>query len=356
MDFLIKNALIIYPGSTHHLKRKDILVVKGRIQKISNRIVADNAKKIESEDLHCSLGWMDIGTHLGEPGYEHRETIDSLSESASRGGYTAIAPFPTTNPIIQSVGDMLYQSQLFENKLQDYIPISALSKNMKGHDLTEMRDLIQANVKAFTDGLNSQVSAGLLLRALEYIKGTSAKIIRHSSDYSLIKGGQMHEGAYSIQLGLLGLPSIAEIIGIKRDLELTKYSNQSIIFHCLSTSEGLETIVSSGNDKISSTVSYLNLILDDSSMTDFDPNLKVTPPLRSQKDREGLLQAAKKSEIDAIVSNHVAIEAEKKKLEFSYASPGATGYGHLLFEGRAGRQSHGSAAAHQPGSDPHDVE
>ena len=327
MDILIKKALILDPSGRFDAERKDILVSKGVIKRIAKTIPQGNKIVIESGNLHCSIGWCDIGTHLGEPGYEHRETTQSLSEAASRGGYTALAPFPNTLPVVQSASDVKYVKSLFSNRIQDVHPIASISKDLKGTDLTEMKDLIQHGAVGFSDGLKGIQSSGLLLRALQYTKGEGVPIIDHAIDSSLADGGQMHEGGMSISLGMKGIPAIAEVIQVQRNCKLLKYANASLIAHAISSKKSLDYINEGIKKKlnISATVPYLNLVADHEMVEDFDSNYKVTPPLRLPSDSRDLFNALTKGKISAIISNHVPLESERKMLEFPYATPGAIG-------------------------------
>lgn len=327
MDILIKKAQIHDPSLKHHGQRKDILISKGVIKSIAKNISSSNTQLIEGDNLYCSIGWCDIGTHLGEPGYEHRETTQTLSDSASKGGYTGIAPFPNTIPIIQSAADLKYIKSLFRSKIQDLYPIAAISKDLKGNDLTEIKDLIHHGAFALSDGLLGVQSSGLLLRALQYTSSEKIPIIDHAFDRSLTDGGQMHEGSVSISLGMKGIPSIAESIQVLRNCKLAKYADATLIAHAISTKKSLHFIQEARKKQahIYSTVSYLNLVADHNMLEGFDSNYKVTPPLRLPSDSKDLFNAVKKGRIDAIISNHVPLESEKKFLEFPYASPGAIG-------------------------------
>jgi len=327
MEFLIKDATIVHPHSTHHLQKKDLLVSNGFIAEIGNDIEVDKAKIISSPNLHLSLGWMDIGTHLGDPGFEYRETTDSLCAAASAGGYTAIAPFPSTMPIIQTASNVQYLKDRFESKLQDLIPIAALSQNRNGKDLTEMRDIIAHGCRGFSDGLVGQDYSGLLLRALQYIRDTDAIIIDFPYSEALAFNGQIHEGETSLLLGLSGIPEIVESIPLHRTLEIVKYVGSRILIHGISATESLDILKKARKkiEELFTTVPYLNLIATEKDLEDFDANLKVLPPLRNKLAAKRLLEALKKDQITAIVSNHCPLEEEKKMLEFVYAEPGATG-------------------------------
>ncbi len=327
MDILIKKALIYDDSKKLHGERKNILISKGIIKSISNNIASKDSKIIESDNLHCSIGWMDIGTHLGEPGYEFRETTNSLCEAATFGGYTAIAPFPSTQPIIQSASDIRYLKDLFSDKIQEIYPIAAISQNLKGEDLTEMKDLIFHGAIAFGDGLHGIQSGGLLLRALQYTSDEMVPIIDHPVDLSLIDGGQMHEGDVSITMGLKGIPSISEGVQVSRNIALSRYANARLIFHAVSSKKSLQFIqqeTKKGTD-LKVTVSYMNLVSEHSDLEGFNVNYKVIPPIRSKSDQNALIEGIKKGRIDSIISNHLPLEVEQKMLEFPYATPGAIG-------------------------------
>lgn len=327
MDILLKRATIIAPGDKNHLKTKDILIVKGKINKIANTITATKVKVIESDNLHVSIGWMDIGTHIGEPGFEHRETIDSAARAAAAGGYTDIAVMPTVDPVTHSKSEVSYIANNQPNNGVRIHSIGAVSKYAMGEDLTEMIDMSRAGAIAFGDGLRSIKDSGMMMRALQYAKAVNKPIINYSLDKSLAHDGQMHEGNVSVSLGMQGIPSLAEQVAVQRDLYLTKYTDSELVLHCISTGESCDLIKKAIKDKInvSATVSYLNLIHTDEDVRSFNSNLKVKPPLRSAEDRKSLVKSVRKGSIATIVSNHVPLEEEQKKLEFSYAGFGATG-------------------------------
>ena len=220
MKILLKNCKIIQESSSHHNKKMDILINKGKIEKIERNISDSKAKIVESKNLHCSAGWIDIGTHLGEPGFEQRETFESLSNAAIKGGYTDIVTMPDSAPSIQTKAQI---KSLIENGKANNInifPLAALSWDMKGEDISEFHDLSKGGAIGFTDGLHPIKKGGLLLRALQYIKGTDAIIVHHPYDPSLSNDNLIHEGEVSITLGLKGSPDIAEEIMIFRDLKL----------------------------------------------------------------------------------------------------------------------------------------
>lgn len=327
MNVLIKKAKVICPTSKYHQKTGDILVKKGEIEAIRKNIKAEGRiKTIEGDNLHCSLGWVDIGCYSGEPGKEHRETLDSLARSAAAGGYTHIAPMPNTEPALDHKAGVHFLRSHPANQIVRILPLGAVSKGIKGEEITEMLDLAEAGVYGFSDGLKSIQKSGLLLRALQYLKRIDGVLFHHSEDVHLSTDGQIHEGRVSTQLGMKGIPSMSEEISIQRDLELNKYAEGSLVFHAISTGKACKLIrkAQKNGDQVASTVSFVNLVEQVDKLLDFNSNYKVKPPLREEEDRKALIKGVKNGTIKAIVSNHKALEEEKKKLEFSYASFGMT--------------------------------
>ena len=328
MKFLIKKAKVINSYSSHDGKTVDILINKGRIENIKGNIQElSGVKVIASKNLHVSAGWIDIGTQVGEPGLEHREDLLSISKAAKNGGYVAIAPFPSTLPVVQTKAAIKFLLDNKSNNGLTILPLAALSIDSNGNEITEMIDLHHSGAIAFTDGLKSVSHSGVLFRALEYVKSFDGLIIHHSFDKTLSGEGQMHEGETSTQLGMRGFPSIAETISVKRDIELLNYTNSRLCLYAISSSDAVRIIkeTKKTNQNLSATAAYLNLIKTDTELHNFDSNLKVNPPLRSKKDRADLIRAINEDTIDAIVSNHYPLEEEAKKLEFTYAKFGASG-------------------------------
>lgn len=326
MKFLIKKATIIHHGAKETSK-KDILVENGRITKIGRSITAEKAKIIESPDLHVSPGWLDIGAQPGQPGYEYRETYQSLSQAARAGGYTAIATFPRNSPPIQSRIEIEYLLQLNEILPIQIYPIGAISDELAGKDLTEMLDMIHAGAVAFSDGRKHSVESGLLVRALEYIIPYNVVIIDFPLDKNFVADGQIHEGNISASLGLTGIPSVAEEVIVQRDIQLTAYTNSRLHFHGISAAASIAHLQRARTEKLSVTadVPAMHLLLEDKDVGDFDSHKKVLPPFRQQKDRKALIKAIKDGVIQHISSLHTPMEVETKDLEFTYASFGSIG-------------------------------
>lgn len=305
----------------------DIAVVNGKIAEIGKDLPAGKSQVISSKNLHVSVGWLDIGTHIGEPGLEHRETTKSLCSAALAGGYTDLAPFATSVPSIQTkaqVTAIVNDAAVHGVSLH---PIGALSVDRKGENIAEYLDMAAAGVTAYSDGLRAVQKSGLLLRALQYSKASKALVIHHPTDHTLDNDAQIHEGDVSIKMGMKGSPSMAEHVMVDRDISLQQYTDARLCLYGISSKDSVDRIkkAKAKTTDIYSTVPYLNLLLTDTDLLDFDTNLKVSPVLRSTADRSALVRAVKAGIIDCLVSNHVPLEPEAKQVEFPYAKTGATG-------------------------------
>lgn len=326
MNILIKKATIHQNGQEDP-SRKDILIEDGVIVQIGKSISDSKATLIASGNLHVSPGWMDIGAQPGQPGYEYRETFQSLSKCAMAGGYTELATFPRNLPPIQSRVEVEYITKLNETLPIHVYPIGAISHNLEGKDLTEMIDMLHTGAVAFCDGRKNPIESGLLTRALEYVLPFGTVILDFPLDRSLTADGQMHEGKISASLGLTGIPTIGEDITIQRDLKLVAYTGSRIHFHAVSSGTALPYIQKARTEKlrVSCDVPAMHLLLEDKDVGDFDSYKKVLPPLRDSRDRKALIKALKDGVIDHISSIHTPMEVETKDCEFTYASFGSIG-------------------------------
>ena len=327
MNVLIKNARIIDPKSTHHKKRLDLRIRKGKIIEIKRNLKPQDDEVITAKNLHVSPGWVDIGTQIGEPGFEHRETLESVSKAALAGGYTDIACFPNTSPVIDSKSGVEYILNRTRSLPIDIHPIGSVSHQGEGRDLAELYDMHEAGAVAFSDGRNAIADSGLMLRALQYAKAFSGLVVSKQIDSALVREGQMNESVISTQLGLRGIPALSEFLMTERDLQLTEYANSQVHLYGISTALSLLKIrdARKAGLRVTCSVPAINLLLDDSALTSFNTNLKVLPPLRGKTDIRALIRGLKNGDIDVICSNHEPLEKELKHLEFAYADFGSTG-------------------------------
>ncbi|WP_420318030.1 dihydroorotase [Ekhidna sp.] len=321
MSILLKNVRVLDTNSPAHKKQVNILIKNGVITSLSGKS-ADEIYDLKGKSISC--GFFDLNAHFNDPGYEHREDLQSGSEVAWSGGFTDICLIPATDPPIESKSDINY---LVKNRvgLVDLHPIAATSESLKGENLTEMLDLYAAGAVGFSDGDYPLWNTELLLKALQYTQGIKAPIIQNARDLNISSNTQMNEGKFSTYLGLRGEPSISEELTIQRDIEVLKYSGGSLHFTKVSTAKGLELIKKAKKEGLSVTcdVSLHHLLFTDESIGDFDTIFKNTPPFRSNSDRKALIKGIKGGTVDAICSNHRPLDQESKQLEFDYADAGS---------------------------------
>lgn len=328
MRLLIKKARIIAPGSKHNGKERDLLIENGTIEAIRAKI--DQPKKVETivaNGAYLSAGWMDVGAKGGDPGFEHREDLDSLRAAASVGGFTRLAMLPNTNPTIHSKSEVKYLTRNNSTGLVDIHPLGALSVNCKGADIAELMDMHTEGAIGFTDGDHSIQHAGLMMRALLYVKAFDGLVINHPLDESIAPGAQINEGAVSTALGMRGFPELSEHLMLERDLELLRHTDSKLHALNISSQGSLSRIkaAKAAGLKVTSSVPALNLILSESAMENFNVMTKVLPVLRTEQDRQALLKGLKSGDIDIVSSNHRPLEVELKDLEFPRAEFGALG-------------------------------
>ena len=332
MNYLLKNATIYNQNGKWHLKKADILIKRGKIEKIAREIVDDSAKRIESANLCVSVGWLDIGTRLTEPGMEDVDDIRSLCRSAAAGGFTALAVFPNTYPVIDHKGAVETILHRSKDELVTLYPIGAVTQKTEGLDIAEMADMKSGGAIAFSDGLKSIQHAGVMKRALRYVATMGTVIINHPDDQSLRETGIMNEGGESAYMGLKGIPALAEEIMLNRDIRLCEYSESAFLAHLVSTQESVKIIKKARQKdiRVFSSVSWHNLVETDRVLRDFDPMHKVLPPLRTRNDNGALIKGLAEDVIDCIVSNHQPVDVEEKKKAFYYAGYGAIGLEQLF--------------------------
>lgn len=329
MDILLKAVKIIYPGSAWNLKTADLLIEKGRIKKIDKKLKAPKGVEVlEGKGLHVSPGWVDMNAYLADPGFEHKEDINTGIKAAAAGGFTATCCMPNTHPAIHSKSEVEYVINKAKGKVVDVYPVGAISRDCEGKDITEMYDMHYAGAIAYSDGLGKAISSGLTLRALQYVKPFEGLVITNPNDTSLSHGGQMHEGAMSTSLGMMGIPVIAEELTIQRDLQLLDYSESRLHLAYISAKGSVDLVkkAKAAGKQVTCSVSPYNLCLTDEALAGYDTNLKVSPPIRAKEDVTALVKALNDGVIDTIASFHVPHDTEAKELEFDLADFGMIGF------------------------------
>lgn len=327
MSLLIKNGRVIDPASGID-ETLDILVEKGKIAGIKSRIEAKGQKVIDASRLVVAPGFIDMHTHLREPGQEDKETIRSGSLAAAKGGFTSIACMPNTIPVNDNRGVTEYIiSEANKRAAVNVFPIAAVSKEQKGDLLTDIADLVEAGAVAFSDDGLPVKTSHIMRRALEYSKILNTLIIDHCEDKSLTEEGVMHEGYYSYLFGLKGMPASSEEIIVARDLILAEKADARIHIAHLSVKGALDLIrqAKKKNVKVTTEVTPHHLFLTDSALESYDTNFKVNPPLRSKEDVGALVKAIKEGLIDVFVTDHAPHTLDEKNVEFDDAPFGING-------------------------------
>lgn len=328
MKVLIKDVQIIHPGFSaqpYHL-----LLTDGQFTSIVDSASAPDLEAdqvVAIPNLHLSAGWFDLRATFGEPGLEQKEDLESGSRAAAAGGYTDVLLMPNTEPVVDNKNGVH-----FIRSNQGHTPTrlhsaAAVSTGAKGENLTELLDLHKAGAMAFTDGNHPVTDPSLVLRALQYLQKIGGLFINQPIEKRLAQGGQMHEGINSTLLGMKGIPALAEEVALRRDIELLRYASGRLHVSCLSTAGAVAMIRQAKSEGLSITadVAVHNLVFTDEQLMDFDTNFKLSPPLRSEEDRQALLKGLQDGTIDAIVTDHQPEDTENKRMEFDLAAFGAIG-------------------------------
>lgn len=328
MNILIRQAFVADSQSAFHGKTVDILVEKGVITKIGASIRADkNTRVIEAQGLCVSQGWIDMQADFCDPGFEHKEDLQSGLEAASRGGFTGICLMSGTNPPLHNKAQIEYVLNRSKDHMVDVFPVGSISHNKEGKDLSEMYDMKLAGAVAFSDYKKAVKDAGLMLLALQYSQDIGSFIIAHADDKSISQEGQMNEGVTSTRLGLKGIPGLAEELMTQRNLQVLEYTGGKLHFPTVSTKGSIDLIKKAKANGLNVTagVAAHQLLLDETALETFDTNYKVSPPLRSRDDVNALRKALENGVIDVVVSDHAPQDVESKELEFDHADNGMLG-------------------------------
>ncbi len=329
MDIIIRAARIIDTAGKTAARQQDILIRKGKIEKIADSISNDKKlKEITGDNLHVSIGWVDMAAFIGDPGHEHREDLHTAVRSAASGGYTTVLMNPNTKPALHSKSEVEYVIRKSQGSVVNVLPIGAVSQDCKGVDITEMHDMHEAGAIAFGDGFGSSLNAGLTLRGLLYVKPFGGLIISHPFEKSIAKSGQMNEGINSTLLGMHGIPHLAEELMVKRDLDILAYTESRLHFAYVSTPQSVAHIKKAKEEGllVTCSVTPYNLTLEDDLLLDYDTNYKLMPPLRTKADNQALVKALQDGTIDTIASFHTPHDPESKDLEFDMADFGITAF------------------------------
>jgi dihydroorotase len=329
MRLLIANGYLIDPSqglnSGHNL-----LIEDGRVAGLVERSegVPEGALVLDATGLVVAPGFIDLHTHLREPGQEYKETIETGATAAVAGGWTSVCAMPNTDPINDSPAVTRFIIEQAERaRLANVFPIGAITKGSSGTELSEMGEMKHAGIVAVSDDGRPVPSAAMMRRAMEYATGFDLAVVDHCEDRSLAAGGSMHEGRWSLTLGLRGLPAAAEEIDAVRDCVLARLTGARLHLAHVSTRGAVEAVRRAKERGLNVTceVTPHHWTLTDEAVEGYDTNTKMNPPLRSTDHVAALLEGLRDGTIDAIATDHAPHHADEKALEFDRAPFGITG-------------------------------
>jgi dihydroorotase len=310
----------------------DMLIVDGRIERLGESLSSDASYEvIDLKNKIIAPGFIDMHVHLREPGYEHKETIETGCASAAAGGFTAVCCMPNTNPTIDEKSVARYvqeEGRRTTGGLVDVYPIAAASKGRKGEELSPMAELAKAGAVAFSDDGAPIANAELMRRIFEYSSMYGLPVIQHAEESTMTKSGLMNEGFVSTRLGMPGIPPIAEELMIVRDIVLLRYTPRAK-YHVahISTLGSIGCVRRAKVEKLNITceVAPHHFTLSDEAVESFDTNLKMSPPLRTKDDVQALKEALRDGTIDVIATDHAPHTIDEKEVEYAQAPFGIVG-------------------------------
>ena len=329
MKLLIANGYVIDPAQQVNAGR-NLLIEDGRVAGLLGRgeTVPEDAQVLDATGLIVAPGFIDLHTHLREPGQEYKETVATGAAAAVAGGWTSICAMPNTDPINDNPAVTRFVvEQAQAAKLANVFPIGAVTKGSGGRELAEMGEMKNAGIVAVSDDGRPVPTSGMMRRALEYARGFDLPVVDHCQDASLSAGGVMHEGRWSLILGLRGMPAAAEEVDAVRDCVLARLTRAKVHIAHVSTRGALEAVRQAKNEglPVSCEVTPHHWTLTDEAVAEYDTNTKMSPPLRSRDHVDAILAAMKDGTIDAIATDHAPHHLDEKALEFDQAPFGITG-------------------------------
>ena len=329
MKLLIANGYVIDPAQEINAGR-NLLLEDGRVAGLLDRAEAtpEGAQVLDATGLIVAPGFIDLHTHLREPGQEYKETVATGAAAAVAGGWASICAMPNTDPVNDNPAVTRFIiEQAQAAKLANVFPIGAITKGSHGKELAEMGEMKNAGIVAVSDDGRPVPSAGMMRRAMEYARGFDLAVVDHCQDSSLSAGGVMHEGRWSLILGLRGMAAAAEEVDAVRDCVLARLTGARVHLAHVSTRGALEAVRQAKNDGLSVTceVTPHHWTLTDEAVAEYDTNTKMSPPLRSRDHVDAILAAMKDGTIDAIATDHAPHHLDEKGLEFDQAPFGITG-------------------------------
>ncbi len=324
---LIKNGRVIDPASGHDAIA-DVWIEDGAIRGVGAGFPELGAEVLDATGLIVAPGFIDMHVHLREPGFEHAETIESGSHAAAAGGFTSVCPMPNTAPVNDSA---MVTSYIIEKARQHAVvnvwPIGAITKGSAGEELAAIGSMKQAGAVAISDDGRPVMNARLMRRAMEFARSFGIPVIDHCEDLHLSAGGDMHEGAESVRLGLRGIPACSEDVMVARDILLAEVTGARYHVAHISSRRSIEmvTLAKARGLNVTAEATPHHLALSDMDIIPYDSNFKMKPPLRSRCDVNAVVAGVVSGAIDAIATDHAPHPGSEKMQEFEKCPFGILG-------------------------------
>ncbi len=327
-DLLVRGGRVVDPEAGLDAVL-DVRVTKGKVAEVGADLTGGKRTRVvDAEGLLVLPGFVDLHTHLREPGHEDAEDLASGSQAAAAGGYVAVFGMANTDPVVDSAP--ILRGLIETARAEAVVPVgffAAVTRGLKGEQLTEMGELGGAGAVAFSDDGRPLATAALTRRALQYVKVSDRFVAIHAQDDSLMAAGQMHEGPVSARLGLTGIPSLCESLDVARTLDIAAYEDAAVHVCHVSSAASVAAIEKAKADgvRVTAEVTPHHLTLIDAAVESLDPNLKMNPPLREESDRLALVAGLKSGVIDCVATDHAPHVAEAKDVPFEEAAFGVIG-------------------------------
>lgn len=326
MSFILKNGLVV--DNQGEFNKVDIKVENGKITEIGENLPVDGYRVVPVDGQLISTGFIDLHVHLREPGGEHKETIETGTKSAAKGGFTTIAPMPNTRPVPDTKEQMEWlQNRIEETAVVKVLPYASITTRQLGEELTDFAALKEAGAFAFTDDGVGVQSAGKMLEAMKKAASIGASIVAHCEENTLINKGSVHEGKFSAKHGINGIPSVCESVHIARDILLAEAADCHYHVCHISTKESVRVVrdAKRAGIRVTAEVTPHHLLLCEDDIPGLDPNFKMNPPLRGKEDQEALIEGLLDGTIDFIATDHAPHALEEKAEGMQLAPFGIVG-------------------------------
>jgi dihydroorotase len=326
---LLRGGRVIDPGRAVDAEL-DVLLVDGEVAEVGARVATRGAEVVDVAGLVVCPGFIDLHTHLRQPGREDKETIATGTGAAAAGGFTAVCAMPNTDPVNDQAGitRAIVEMARREGAVRVW-PIGAITRGSKGEELAEYGDLREAGCVAVSDDGRPVASARVMRRALEYARAFDLTVIDHCEEPTLSQGASMNEGAVATMLGLRGAPAAAEAVMVERDVLLAELTGGKVHIAHASAAASVDAVRrgKARGVRVTAEATPHHLLLTDEAVraAEYDTSTKMNPPLRGEDDRQALLQGLRDGAIDCIATDHAPHTVDDKKVEFDHAAFGIVG-------------------------------